>query len=218
MQQTRLLKLALPLVRTHGFTREALARSVLQLPAPETHTDALPDAAVSALFGSGDQARKTVIDAWLTEGIHQLQFVDVKASARSGTTVRELLRARLAYNEPVLGYLPEAFALMASPVSGSPPLDPIPGLKHATGIANQVCYISGDTSLQMAWYTRRASLAAIYMAAELHQLTSPKTAYAFLDSLFESSSSLESTLGEVSLFSNYIIKSWKGIIKSSGIL
>jgi ubiquinone biosynthesis protein COQ9 len=52
---------------------------------------------------------------------------------------------------------------------------------------------------------------------ELHQLSSPKTAYAFLDSLFESSSSLESTLGEVSLFSNYITKSWKGIIKSSGI-
>ncbi|KIJ98147.1 hypothetical protein K443DRAFT_104468 [Laccaria amethystina LaAM-08-1] len=215
MQQTRLLKLALPLVRTHGFTREALARSVLQLPAPKAHTDPLPDAAVSALFGSGDQARKTLIDAWLTEGIRQLQLVDVKAS---GATVRELLRARLAYNEPVLGYLPEAFALMASPVSGSPPLDPMPALKHATGIADEVCYISGDASLQLAWYTRRASLAAIYMAAELHQLSSPKTAYAFLDSLFESSSSLESTLGEVSLFSNYITKSWKGIIKSSGIL
>jgi ubiquinone biosynthesis protein COQ9 len=107
MQQTRLLKLALPLVRTHGFTREALARSVLQLPAPKGHTDPLPDAAVSALFGSGDQARKTLIDAWLTEGIHQLQFVDAKASTGSGATVRELLRARLAYNEPVLGYLPE---------------------------------------------------------------------------------------------------------------
>ena len=72
---------------------------------------------------------------------------------------------------------------MASLVSGSPPLDPIPALKHATGIANQVCHISGDVSLQMsyllsflhcselmkssqlAWYTRRASLASIYMAA-----------------------------------------------------
>ena len=40
---------------------------------------------------------------------------------------------------------------MASPVSGSPPLDPIPVLKHATGIANQVCYISGDSSLQVSY-------------------------------------------------------------------
>ena len=120
MQQTRLLKLALPLVRTHGFTREALARSVLQLPAPEAHTDPLPDAAVSALFGSGDQARKTLIDAWLTEGMHQLQFVDVKASTGSGTTVRELLRARLAYNEPVLGYLPEVcISIVLEPFIGA---------------------------------------------------------------------------------------------------
>ena len=72
-----MLKLALPLVQTHGFTREDLVRSVPRPPAPKAHTDPVPDTAVSALFGSGDQARKTFIDAWLTEGIHQLQFVGV---------------------------------------------------------------------------------------------------------------------------------------------
>jgi hypothetical protein len=40
---------------------------------------------------------------------------------------------------------------MASPVSGSPPLDPMPALKHATGIADEVCYISGDASLQVSY-------------------------------------------------------------------
>jgi len=29
---------------------------------------------------------------------------------------------------------------------------------------------------QLSWYTRRASVSAIYLAAELHQLTSPRTA------------------------------------------
>ena len=58
--RNELLKLALPLVRTHGFTREALSRSVLALPKP--HPEPLRDTAVSALFGEGDDARRTLIN------------------------------------------------------------------------------------------------------------------------------------------------------------
>ena len=42
---------------------------------------------------------------------------------------------------------PQAFALLASPSSGIPPLDPVPGLKHVSKIADDVCYIIGDTSV-----------------------------------------------------------------------
>ena len=55
-------------------------------------------------------------------------------------------------------------------------------------------------------------------SAELHQLTSPHTAYNFLDTLLEKSESASRSLEEVSLFSSYVLKSWRGIIKSSGIL
>jgi ubiquinone biosynthesis protein COQ9 len=102
--------------------------------------------------------------------------------------------------------------------------------------------ILADLSIRtkLEWYSRRVSLAAIYTAAglfiqlvliisfsihfqrpspfpELHQLTSPHTTYIFLDSLFDNSSSIKSSLDEVSLYSSYIFKSWRGIIKSSGI-
>jgi ubiquinone biosynthesis protein COQ9 len=90
---------------------------------------------------------------------------------------------------------------------------------------------------QTSWYTRRASLAAIYAAAgalhfigminsripnvdlipELHQLTSPQTAYHFLDSLLDASSALKSSLDEAELFTTYIVKGWAGIIKSKNI-
>ena len=119
----RLLKLALPLVRTHGFTREALSRSVLSLPADEVHTEPLSDTAISALFGHGDDARRTLIKAWLGDGLrHMGSIPGVERSAtpllaldsetsRTGTetkaTVRDVLRARLEYNEPALPYLPE---------------------------------------------------------------------------------------------------------------
>ena len=50
---------------------------------------------------------------------------------------------------------------------------------------------------------------------ELHQLTSPPTAPAFLDSLLKSASDVETTLSEAEIFAQYIAKSWVAIVKSS---
>jgi len=110
--------LALPLVRTHGFTRETLARSVLALPPGEAHPEPLSDTAVSALFGKGDNARRTLIDAWMKDGLRHLGTVpgvqrsthiaiDDAARQTKKATLRDVLRARLEYNEPVLPHLPE---------------------------------------------------------------------------------------------------------------
>lgn len=101
--RNELLKLALPLVRTHGFTREALSRSVLALPNP--HPEPLRETAVSALFGEGVDARRTLIDAWLDEGRAQMR---ASAASSSSTTIKEVLQTRLRYNEPALPLLPEA--------------------------------------------------------------------------------------------------------------
>ena len=126
------MRLALPLVRTHGFTREALSRTVLALPPGEAHTEPLSDTAVSALFGQGDEARRTLIDAWLKEGLRHMSFVpgverpaagvNLEAAELSSAspvpvanarkaTVRDVLHARLEYNEPVLPFLPEVRSL-----------------------------------------------------------------------------------------------------------
>jgi len=231
----RLIRLALPLVKTHGFTREALARSVLELPPSEAHSEPLSETAVSALFGIGDLARRTLIQAWLQDGLRHMASVpgverplqltenmDAGTShspvkTRKKATVNDVLRARLEYNEPALPFLPEAFALLVSPSSGIPPSDPIKVVGHVFNVADEACYITGDQSLQLDWYARRTSLAVVYAASELHQLTSPQTAYSFLDSLLTTSSTLKSSLDEVGLYSSYILKSWKGMFKSSGI-
>lgn len=110
------------MVKTHGFTREALARSVLELPPSEAHSEPLSETAVSALFGNGDLPRRTLIEAWLQDGLRHMASVPgvgrhtanpnvaaADSSVESGkkATVGEVLRARLEYNEPVLSYLPE---------------------------------------------------------------------------------------------------------------
>jgi len=206
--RSALLKLALPLVKTHGFSREALSRSVLSLPEP--HAEPLSDTAVSALFGAGDEARRTLVNAWLDDSRSQMKSAPTPV-------LKEVLGFRLRCNEPVLPYLPEAFALLISPTSGVPPVDPVPAFKHVASIADEACHVVGDATIGPSWYTRRASIAAIYAAAELHQMTSPKTAYDFLDTLLQSSSKLESTLNETEIFAKYIGRSWAGIIRSSGI-
>ena len=99
---TQLLKLAIPLVQHHGFTRTALAHSVLALPEP--HAGPLSDSAVMALFGQGDTARRTLINAWLDEGRAHMRAVPVDG-------VKRALLARLEYNVPVLSYLPEVCSI-----------------------------------------------------------------------------------------------------------
>ena len=127
-------------MKVHGFTRETLARSVLHLPLTETrtntHVEPLSDTAVSALFGEGDEARRTLINAWLQDGLRymgtvqgverptiivedekeefdtaQSQYpqIDAAQQATSGirASIKDVLHARLKYNEPALSYLPE---------------------------------------------------------------------------------------------------------------
>ncbi|KAF8148373.1 hypothetical protein BJ912DRAFT_1017840, partial [Pholiota molesta] len=145
-------------------------------------SEPLSDSAITALFGKGDAARRTLIDAWLDDGLRHMAS-GAQAPAR---TIRDVLRARLDTMSLFCPTFPMcAFALMAS--SGFHVLDP----------CGRACVVTGDKSLQLEWYARRASLAAVYAAAELHQLTSPHTAYAFLDSLLETSSNVKSTFNEV---------------------
>jgi ubiquinone biosynthesis protein COQ9 len=58
----------------------------------------------------------------------------------------------------------------------------------------------------------------MFFLAELHQMTSPQTAYEFLDTLLANASSVKNAVQDVGEYSNYIFTSWKGIVRSSGIL
>lgn len=221
-----LLKLALPLVKNHGFSRNALSLAAMDLPSGK-HTAPLNDTAVDALFGEGDEARRTLINAWLDDARvstrkHYNQGF-ASAAAEQIPRLSNVLKTRLSKNEEVLRYLPEAFALLATPQTLSSmifpvTIDPRPVISHSTSIAADACQLSGDTSVGAAWYTRRATIAAIYTATELHQLYSPTTAHDFLDQLLEESQTLEAAIGETLVYSKYIVDAWKGIVRSRGIV
>ncbi|KIJ52575.1 hypothetical protein M422DRAFT_776199 [Sphaerobolus stellatus SS14] len=201
MSASLLLKHAVPLVRTHGFTRTALSLANVSLH-NSSQPEPLPDTAVTALFGKGDDARRTLIRAWMHEGLNHMGEPGKKID------VRTALRNRLEWNEDALEYLPEAFAVLSTP------FNPKPAFSHPAHVAQRACVLAGDPSIGTAWYARRGSIAAIYAAAELHQFTSPETAYNFLDSLLEKGNTLEN-VGE---FAEYVVRSLKGIAKSRGFL
>ena len=73
---------------------------MLDLPPSEAHTQPLSDTAVSALFGHGNIARTTLINAWLEDGIYHMKTV-------SGSSISDALKARLKFNESVVQHLPE---------------------------------------------------------------------------------------------------------------
>lgn len=74
-----------------------------------THSEPLSETAISALFGSGDDARRRLLEAWLEEGLRCMGN-RTQSSVNEGVekmSVKDVLRTRLEYNEPVLGHLPE---------------------------------------------------------------------------------------------------------------
>ncbi|KAH8831613.1 hypothetical protein DL96DRAFT_1667836 [Flagelloscypha sp. PMI_526] len=192
---------AFPLIPAFGFTRVALRKGL-----------ELDNSALDALFGPGRQAEAKLINSWLD---------DARSSMRDESrllTVSQALHRRLEQNEPVLNHLSSAFATLASPDNSLLPLDPRPAMTHAFNIADEACFLSGERTLQLSWYARRAPLAGIYAAAELHQIASPETAHSFLDGLLSSNSKISNVVEDAALFSEYFTRSWAGLFRSRGML
>ena len=105
-----LLKLALPLVKDHGFTRSALSLAAMYSSSGK-HAAPLSDMAVDALFGEGDEARRTLVNAWLDDArisLRQRYSQDsASATAIQTPSLDSVLKTRLSKNEDVLEHLPE---------------------------------------------------------------------------------------------------------------
>jgi ubiquinone biosynthesis protein COQ9 len=62
---------------------------------------------VTALFGPGDDARRTLVHAWLDDARRRM-----KEEAAENMGIGDVLKARLRSNEPVLEHLPEVIDIL----------------------------------------------------------------------------------------------------------
>jgi len=131
------------------------------------------------------------------------------------STMEQVLLRRLEWNIPVLEHLKDAFAVLSTSTTPLVPiLDPRPAVSHALAVADEACYLSPPSPNGPSnWYVRRAGIAAIYTAAELHQLSSPETAPAFLRKLLEAGSKPSEALHEIGLFADFARRGWGGILR-----
>ncbi|KAK7204617.1 COQ9-domain-containing protein [Myxozyma melibiosi] len=185
--QARILSSALTHVPEHGFVKDALVLGCRdQGYLDSTHAvfhNGVFDLIQYHLYSERTKLaqHKDKIDAE-TNDLHE--------------RVKRYCVERLKANAPVIKRLPEALAVM-----GLPPNVPA-SLEELAKLADEIWYLAGDKSSTFDWYTRRASLSAVYSATELYMTqdnsTDFKNTWEFLDRRLENVAHLKSTLGSSS--------------------
>lgn len=97
-----ILRHAFTHIPTYGFTRQSLALASASVSPTGTR---LGDTAISALFGAGSEAEKTLLKAWMEEGrMRMCELGEGKGKGRA-VQMEDVLQRRLEWNEPVLDHL-----------------------------------------------------------------------------------------------------------------
>ena len=93
-----------------------------------------------------------------------VQFADnVKLGV--GRKVKTLTMTRLRANKEIIHQWQGALGYMS--LLGNVPAS----LKELNALSDEIWYLSGDTTVDFSWYTKRASLSAIYASSEIFMTT-----------------------------------------------
>ena len=160
----------LPCVETLGWSRAALRHAA---------EAALGDAAAAeALFPRGVAS---AIEAWSDLADRRMAgqaAAEDLAALRTPARIRRLVAIRLEQAAPHRDALRRALGVLALPWNA--PL----AARCTARTMSAIWYAAGDTSADFSWYTRRASLAAVYGATLAYWLREPEdleAALAFMD-------------------------------------
>jgi ubiquinone biosynthesis protein COQ9 len=142
------IRAVLPLVPEMGWTRRAIAAGL------EEAGMAAEDAAF--LFPRGPAS---AVEAWLDLADREMaETAGDLSDLRTPDRIRTLVAVRLRQAAPHRDAVRQALALLALPWNA-----PI-GVRSAARTVSAMWYAAGDRSADFSWYTRRASLGAVYGA------------------------------------------------------
>ncbi|KAF2445889.1 ubiquinone biosynthesis protein COQ9 [Karstenula rhodostoma CBS 690.94] len=133
----------------------------------------------------------------------------------TGAKVRTLTLARLRANEPLIHRWQEALAIMAQPSYAST------SLAELARLADEIWYLAGDESVDSSWYTKRASLSAIYSATEVFMTQDKSKNFIeteqFLDSRLGDVMKMGGFIGALSEWADYTAHSAVNVLRSKGM-
>ncbi|KAG0313829.1 Ubiquinone biosynthesis protein coq9, mitochondrial, partial [Dissophora globulifera] len=197
-----ILRAALALVPEYGWTTTSIAKAAESLGYP------------SIIHGMFPNGGADLIDFFLQDCLNRLPLE--LEGRMEGLSTQETIKlgtlTRLGMIAPYVDRWPEALAIMGQPSNVSM------SLNHLAKIVDEIWYLAGDKSADMNWYTKRASLAAIYTTTELYMTTDKTLNYEatqrFLDRRFEDAATLGKATNDVLQIAEFGAKSVTGILRS----
>jgi ubiquinone biosynthesis protein COQ9 len=142
------IRALLPLVPAMGWTGRAIAAAL--------RAEGLPEEEAAFLFPRG---AVSAVEAWLDLADREMAAAAGDLSGlRTPDRIRTLIATRLRQAGPHREAVRQALGLLALPWNAPA------ALRTAARTASAMWYAAGDTSADFSWYTRRASLTAVYGA------------------------------------------------------
>ncbi|MCJ1282786.1 Ubiquinone biosynthesis protein coq9, mitochondrial [Xylographa opegraphella] len=143
----------------------------------------------------------------------RIQFPD--PSIGVGAKVRALALQRLKANKEIIHRWPEALAIMALPSNISP------SIAELARLSDEIWFLAGDTSVDTSWYTKRASLSAVYSSTELFMTTDTSANHGatefFLDRRLGEVQSMGKAVGSVGQWMGFTAAATINVLRSKGV-
>jgi len=167
--ESTILSFALAHVPTHGFTHHALVLGTKDAGYLDVSTNLFPEGPFALVKYHLVTQRLGLKD--------RVQFLDQKEQKMGGggvgRKVRALMLGRLRGNADagVLGRWQEALGIMSL-------AENVPqSVRELWLLSDEIWFLAGDTGMDGSWYTKRASLAAVYAATEVFQTADQSTEF-----------------------------------------
>lgn len=94
-------------------------------------------------------------------------------------------------------------------------------ISELSSLADEIWFLSGDTSVDTSWYTKRASLSTIYAATELFMTTDKSADYhetrEFLDRRLKDVQTVGSAVGNVGQWVGFTAHAGLNVLRSKGV-
>jgi ubiquinone biosynthesis protein COQ9 len=196
-------------VSEHGFSQRALGLGARDAGFPDISPSVLADGPFSLIRYHLAAQRKA-----LAARSREL-FPEGVSHQGAGARVEALTWERLIANKDVIHRWQEALAIMAQPSN-------VPAsLKELAMLSDEIWFLSGDTSVDHSWYTKRASLSTIYSTSELFMTNDRSPGFietnSFLRRRIEEVKSAGSVAGSIGQWVGFTMSAGVNVLRSKGV-
>ncbi|KAI1656123.1 ubiquinone biosynthesis protein COQ9 [Daldinia decipiens] len=202
-------------VPEHGFTQHALALGARDAGYPDISTNVVPEGPYSLIRYHLATKREALAPRAKAIFGSEGEGEEQGGLSKVPEKVERLTWERLLSNSEVNHRWQEALALMAQPSH-------IPSsLRELALLADEIYFLSGDTSVDPSWYTKRGTLSVIYASSELFMTNDRSPGYgetrAFLQRRLDETSTVGGALGSVAQWVGFTASAGVNVLRSKGV-